>query len=151
MDKGLALMLCRQGGRSKIVEIHQHSLESGKKLGSYLPSWDQSKGAEESMVFGSNHETWCHEPCAPPPSTHRPLSITADSSLRESVSLPEWCRITTCSFLALSSRLALAKPLLFALIISISVIRALQNKYVYLKKQTKKKKKRPKVNLQRQQ
>ena len=57
MDKGLALILCRQGGRSKIVEIHHNPLESGKKLGSYLPSWDQSKGAEESMVFGSNHET----------------------------------------------------------------------------------------------
>lgn len=60
MDKGLALMLCTQGGRSKIVEIHHHpsvSLESGKKLGSYLLSWDQNKGAEESMVFGPNHET----------------------------------------------------------------------------------------------
>ena len=60
MDKGLALMLYRQCDRSKIVEIHHHpsvSLESGKKLGSYLLSWDQSKGAEESMVFGPNHET----------------------------------------------------------------------------------------------
>ena len=60
MDKELALMLYRQCDRSKIVEILHHpsvSLESGKKLGSYLLSWDQSKGAEESMVFGPNHET----------------------------------------------------------------------------------------------